>query len=365
MSLIDASGRGEMYNVKRLVEQSSRPLPNLMIPDKEHTWCTDARGKYPEVFSMMAAAGKGHLEIVKLFLDRGVNVNSQEDSTGNTALIHACMYGHNDVAKELLRRGALNYFAGPKHGQSALMSASRMCSVEIVRELLERGADIDQKYGNGVTALMCASQSGNTENVRVLLEHGANVDIKSDLGMTAIMFASKSNRCDTLKLLLSHEIENTLKNSEDNPASPECKISGKKKTQNKFLILKEQKLKAQDDLKILEKLKVQDDLKILEEQKLKARDDLKILEEQKLKAQDDLKILEEQKLITSQKNDLEKKDLEEKNKCVPGDPLKIKICFENLDEEVEGVIEGDFEMFKMMIGKGFSYEIYFHKYSSE
>ena len=54
---------------------------------------------------LIEASRDGQLDLVKLLLERGGNVNIQ-DIYGDTALIWASLYGHLDIVKLLLEKGA-------------------------------------------------------------------------------------------------------------------------------------------------------------------------------------------------------------------------------------------------------------------
>lgn len=86
------------------------------------------------------AAGEGHLEVVRLLLDYGVNVHSERDA----ALLHASIGGHVDVVSFLLDRGA-DVHAG--NGQ-ALKHARKFNHSLVIEILLKRGADDHNMYRN-------------------------------------------------------------------------------------------------------------------------------------------------------------------------------------------------------------------------
>jgi ankyrin repeat protein len=54
--------------------------------------------------ALMFAAQNGHLEISKLLIDRGADVNAKYD--GWTALMFASKKGYREVVKTLLEKGA-------------------------------------------------------------------------------------------------------------------------------------------------------------------------------------------------------------------------------------------------------------------
>ena len=92
---------------------------------------------------LILAAGRGHIEIVKLLLENGADVNSRTKD-GDTALIVASKAGHTNVVKLLLERGA-DVNAKNRNGRMALMGATNQGHLNVVKLLLERGADVNAK----------------------------------------------------------------------------------------------------------------------------------------------------------------------------------------------------------------------------
>ena len=55
----------------------------------------------------MLAVSHGRRDMVKLLLDCGADINSQDDD-GSTALMCACEHGHADIVKVLLNQPECN-----------------------------------------------------------------------------------------------------------------------------------------------------------------------------------------------------------------------------------------------------------------
>ena len=93
-----------------------------------------------------------------------------------TALAAASLQGHVDIIKVLLRRGA-DVNKTNERGVTALMLASSKGHTAGVRVLLEGNASVCIKDEKGRTALMYASKGGHVDTVNLLLRHGASVSI--------------------------------------------------------------------------------------------------------------------------------------------------------------------------------------------
>ncbi len=152
------------------------------------------------------AAEKGHMDIVKLFLDKGADVNAI-DTRGGTALIFTAYSGHLDVIKLLFDKGA-DVNAKSSDGLTALMLASCAGNQDIVRMLLDKGAKINEQTITGNCALLLASSKGAWSVVKLLLEKGANSNSISTVSYeTALKFASIAGQLDIVTLLLDKGAE--------------------------------------------------------------------------------------------------------------------------------------------------------------
>ena len=124
---------------------------------------------------LMLAAHLGRLDLVRLLLDAGADVNAA-DERGYTALFHAC---HN---------------ADEDRGWP-----------EVVQALLEAGADKEACIGFGVRPLMYAAGQGEAAVVKVLLDAGADPMARNEVGRTALMMVKDRDYVDVINIL--HEAE--------------------------------------------------------------------------------------------------------------------------------------------------------------
>jgi len=111
------------------------------------------------------------LEIVKLLLKSGANVNAKADNSW-TALMEAAK-GHSYLRKAFIDKGRKDVATIP---------------TEFARLLLERGADANAMDEAGRTALMTAAANGQTETVKLLIEAGVDVNAKDPDGGTALIY---------------------------------------------------------------------------------------------------------------------------------------------------------------------------------
>ncbi len=106
-------------------------------------------------FPLFLACQYNHLEIVKLLLDNGAEIEAKIWDR-KTSLHLACEFGHLEIVKLLLDRGA-NIEAKNLNGETPLHFACRYHKTEITKELLNKGADIYAVNRRGGTPLHLAT----------------------------------------------------------------------------------------------------------------------------------------------------------------------------------------------------------------
>jgi hypothetical protein len=136
----------------------------------------DPRG-FEENSPLHSAAYYADIEMVRVLLDYGVDVNSR-NKDGWTPLYYAPNSYPNDpgAARLLLDRGA-DPNLGAKDGQTPLHEALQYGWIEMARLLIEHGANVEViqvKGKHGKTALEIASEEQYDEIVKLLMEHGAD-----------------------------------------------------------------------------------------------------------------------------------------------------------------------------------------------
>ncbi|KAF2903563.1 hypothetical protein ILUMI_02636 [Ignelater luminosus] len=125
------------------------------------------------------AAQCGDTKKVEKLLSQGTNVD-QRDSAGYTALHYAARNGHLDVCKVLLRNGA-DINSTTKSGRAtALHRACSADKVHMVKFLLENKANGKIRDSDGKTALHRAAESQNKEICKSVLSAFPELKIEVD-----------------------------------------------------------------------------------------------------------------------------------------------------------------------------------------
>ncbi|KAI0027850.1 ankyrin repeat-containing domain protein, partial [Vararia minispora EC-137] len=87
--------------------------------------------------TLLAAARGGSTDNIRLLIDHGANIEGR-DQLGQTALKQAAFYGHLEVMQLLLDHGVQ-----PQMDADALTTAARYGSIDTICLLLDNGADIE------------------------------------------------------------------------------------------------------------------------------------------------------------------------------------------------------------------------------
>jgi ankyrin repeat protein len=149
------------------------------------------------------AASTGHTELIKLFLDEGLDINVRNEA-GVTALIEACTSeGHYRTVQFFLENGADPTAKTNPLGHTALHAAALNNKHEMISFLRNAGADLNARDASGATPLLCAAHRGHTETIDWLLSFGADINIPANNGTTPIMAAASNFHFGAVEKLVS------------------------------------------------------------------------------------------------------------------------------------------------------------------
>lgn len=155
------------------------------------------------------AAFRGDVGIAELLINKGANV---EGVGSRFPLMAACRNGHLEMVKLLIDRGA-QVNSRNVHG-TPLSNAAETDQIEVMKYLIEKGANVDGKDDRYYrwTPLMRAAAAGSLEALILLLNNGANPDFKDTGGDTPTSIAQERGHSKVVEFL--------KKNARNNKPSP-------------------------------------------------------------------------------------------------------------------------------------------------
>jgi len=203
-----ASKNGHLEVVKLLVEKGanlnartnygSSPLQLAANENQKNivTFLLE-KGATPEGLS--ESTKNGNLEMVKILLDSGINVNSRVERQ-RTPLIVAAINNQVEVAKLLLERGAdINQVDG-ENEESVLHWAAFKASSDVAKLLVDFGAGINRVDPYNRTPLLSAINNITVFHVdiekvfvfvKLLIERGADINIADRWNETPLSLTDK------------------------------------------------------------------------------------------------------------------------------------------------------------------------------
>jgi ankyrin repeat protein len=140
-----------------------------------------------ETLAMCVAENKE--EEVSLFLSAGFSPDTR-DKKGIPLLGLSARNERLNILKLLLRSGAQVNLIAEDRGSTALLDSAIERNKEMVKILIEAGADVNIQSKDGQTALVVVAGAGDEELAEMLVKAGADPDIKDALGVSARKYAA-------------------------------------------------------------------------------------------------------------------------------------------------------------------------------
>lgn len=141
-------------------------------------------------------------EVVKLFLEAGMNPNAAEED--KTVLLEACRRGYEEIGLTLIEAGS-DVNAKDNYGVTCLMFLGITGSSELIKKLIDQGAEVNPKDNYGRTTLIEALTTENDlplKTFQALIDAGADVNVRIDGGLTPLMLAASGDD-EILKILIN------------------------------------------------------------------------------------------------------------------------------------------------------------------
>ena len=157
------------------------------------------------VTSLHVAALGGHLEVVKMLLEKGALPRVKDDED-QTPLLNAVSGNFGDVAFALVEGGADPndvYVDEDQKAHNLLWDSIVVENTKFAALLVQKGADLSHRDEHNVTVLIQAAHKGQEDVVAALVERQSEIDVSAanDEGITALIAAASEGH---------HEIASTL-----------------------------------------------------------------------------------------------------------------------------------------------------------
>ena len=152
--------------------------------------------------ALLYAAKECRLEVAKVLLDNGAEVDKSDEYEVTPLIIVICQFGYLPlglVFVELLPSRGAKVDAPDKRGRSPLFAATLLApkhNTFAMKLLLDYNANVNLADHDGSTPIHVA---WNSESVLLLLSHRANVNVRNHFDVTPLMVAADRGLLDVAK----------------------------------------------------------------------------------------------------------------------------------------------------------------------
>ena len=148
------------------------------------------------------ASLRGQIEVVRLLLDSGADVNIP-NANNDTVLHFAARSGNADIIKLILDKGMSVNLTSTQ--ASTPVQLSPACNnPTAARAFVEVGATLNKTNKSDISPLMMAAYNGKLEAVRYLVKRGADINLCNNNKKSALLLAIEGAQLDTIRFLLKN-----------------------------------------------------------------------------------------------------------------------------------------------------------------
>ena len=180
---------------------------------------------YPLTEETMAHAAQKaiefhQMEILRYFLDNGIDVNYVSNDVWSTFLEASCQFENIEAAVLLVEKGADVNGVGTS---VPLLNAVSKGNVELVKLLIDNGADVNRirVFDDGSksdSALMTATQGGYLDIIKMLVENGANIELQHWSGNDTVILVAAATSNHVLQHFIDKGVAINYQNCEGETA---------------------------------------------------------------------------------------------------------------------------------------------------
>jgi ankyrin repeat domain-containing protein 50 len=191
-------------------------------------YISDGYSQYPKDFTDLSAGSYfGLVGVVKLLIEKGIDLESKDSAYGRSPLWWAAEQGHVEVFQLLVNNGA-DLEAKDRSGQTLVWWAVKRRNVDILQLLSQNGANFRLLYDIGYTPLLWATEQGQDEIIQQLvkfevsrlpvkngIENGFDSETIDKSGMSSLLWAAQKGQFEIAKLLIENGSNLETKNAVD------------------------------------------------------------------------------------------------------------------------------------------------------
>ncbi|XP_033118085.1 transient receptor potential cation channel subfamily A member 1 homolog isoform X1 [Anneissia japonica] len=227
------------YKAKITATDKQEKSVFYLAAEEEHYEALQALLKHPRAKSLLEdsdrydngplhiAAKFGYLQIVKLLIENGADIDAKNEEEQTPAHL-AALYGKYRTVKELVNHDPTVVDDEDEYSNTPLHLASQEGHFKVVQVLIAAGAEITARNQNQWTPLDCAASNGWRKTAEVLLEADCPVDPIDKAKTTPLHLACKNGHLEVVKLLLEWKASLSLKDI-DNKNCLDLAIENSKK----------------------------------------------------------------------------------------------------------------------------------------
>ncbi|KAF4974947.1 hypothetical protein FZEAL_8210 [Fusarium zealandicum] len=192
--------------------------------------------KLPPLF---LAASVGSLDVAKLLINHGANVN-QKGWSGQSYFVEVCSSGNLEGIRLLLENGAKASTTNLS-GRPMIAQAVKKGNIELASLLFKHGASPNSGDVTGNSLLAIAASQDRTDMVELLLENGTNPSSKNLSGLSVLADLIHKRKLDMAQLLLENGAKANVKDLVGQPvlinAMRDSKLSEADRTRTVRMLL--------------------------------------------------------------------------------------------------------------------------------
>lgn len=158
----------------------------------------------PDNNLLVQAARNGHLQIVRMLVDKGASIDRRDAFNGYSALWIATAFNHADTVRFLVSAGAPDTIAGwMQPCQSTAAAGALYGSTDSLQVLHEQGWRIRDQFGLLLYCNLIGSSAG-LQTIEFLISIDSDVLASNWFIEPPVILAINFDRPDVLELLLKH-----------------------------------------------------------------------------------------------------------------------------------------------------------------